>query len=158
MALQHFTQPLYWLENVACGVIKVSKWLPLSEIRPVDYDSCYTKSFTGLFTEKEIKNVRGFFCYARHAEKDAVVAEIILALQVFFFGKTIVIYTEMAEEQRQFYKVSTYEDCAHVPFLMMGPGIKSNLQVPNVVSFGNIYPTQFDICYYYWESSASGQE
>lgn len=55
-----------------------------------------------------------------------MVAEIILALQVFFSGKTIVIYTEMAEEQRQFSKVGTYEDCAHVPLLMTGPGIKSN--------------------------------
>lgn len=86
-----------------------------------------------------------------------MVAEIILALQVFFSVKTIVVYTEMAEEQWQFYKVGTYADCAHVPLLMMGPGIKSNLQVPNVVSLGDIYPTQFDICYYYWGSSASGQ-
>lgn len=87
-----------------------------------------------------------------------MVAEIILVLQVFFSGKTIVIYTEMAEEQRQFYKGSTYKECAHVPLLMMGPGIRRNRHIPNVVSLGDIYPTQFGICYYYWESSASGQE
>lgn len=75
-----------------------------------------------------------------------VVGEIILALrQLDLLQKTIVIYTsdhgELAMEHRQFYKMSMYEASAHVPLLMMGPGIKANLQVPSVVSLVDIYPT-----------------
>lgn len=75
-----------------------------------------------------------------------MVGEIILALRKLdLLQKTIVIYTsdhgEMAMEHRQFYKMSMYEASAHVPLLMMGPGIKVNLQVPNFVSLVDIYPT-----------------
>ncbi|XP_052599681.1 arylsulfatase K isoform X4 [Peromyscus californicus insignis] len=76
--------------------------------------------------------------------------EIILALRKLdLLQKTIVIYTsdhgEMAMEHRQFYKMSMYEASAHVPLLMMGPGIKVNLQVPDFVSLVDIYPTMLDI-------------
>lgn len=75
-----------------------------------------------------------------------MVGEIILALRKLdLLQKTIVIYTsdhgEMAMEHRQFYKMSMYEASVHVPLLIMGPGIKTNLQVPNVVSLVDIYPT-----------------
>uniref|UniRef100_A0A2K5Q0Q0 Arylsulfatase K n=1 Tax=Cebus imitator TaxID=2715852 RepID=A0A2K5Q0Q0_CEBIM len=76
--------------------------------------------------------------------------EIILALhQLDLLQKTIVIYSsdhgELAMEHRQFYKMSMYEASAHIPLLMMGPGIKANLQVSNVVSLVDIYPTMLDI-------------
>ena len=75
-----------------------------------------------------------------------MIGEIILTLhKKGLLQKTIVIYTsdhgEMAMEHRQFYKMSMYEASTHVPFLMMGPGIKANLQVPGVVSLVDIYPT-----------------
>lgn len=84
------------------------------------------------------------------AETDAMLGEIILALhKLDLLQKTIVIYTsdhgEMAMEHRQFYKMSMYEASVHVPLLMMGPGIKANLQVPSVVSLVDIYPTMLDI-------------
>lgn len=44
-------------------------------------------------------------------------------------------------EHRQFYKMSMYEASAHVPLLIMGPGIEANLQVSDVVSLVDIYPT-----------------
>lgn len=44
-------------------------------------------------------------------------------------------------EHRQFYKMSMYEASAHVPLLIMGPGIKANLQISDVVSLVDIYPT-----------------
>uniref|UniRef100_A0A8C6WD91 Arylsulfatase K n=1 Tax=Nannospalax galili TaxID=1026970 RepID=A0A8C6WD91_NANGA len=144
-----FHTSLYWLEKVSHDAIKIPKWLPLSEMHPVDYYSSYTKNCTGKFTEKEIKNIRAFY-YAMCAETDAMLGEIILALrQLDLFQKTIVIYTsdhgEMAMEHRQFYKMSMYEASTHVPLLMMGPGIKANLQVLNVVSLVDIYPTMLDI-------------
>lgn len=44
-------------------------------------------------------------------------------------------------EHRQFYKMSMYEGSSHVPLLVMGPGVKEQQQVPNVVSLVDIYPT-----------------
>lgn len=144
-----FQTSLYWLEKVAYGAIKIPKWSALSEMHPVDYYSSYTKNCTGKFTGKEIKNIRAFY-YAMCAETDAMLGEIILALRKLdLLQKTIVIYTsdhgEMAMEHRQFYKMSMYEASVHVPLLIMGPGIKTNLQVPNVVSLVDIYPTMLDI-------------
>lgn len=144
-----FHTSLYWLEKVAYDAIKIPKWLALSEMHPVDYYSSYTKNCTGKFTENEIKNIRAFY-YAMCAETDAMLGEIILALhKLNLLQKTIVIYTsdhgEMAMEHRQFYKMSMYEASAHVPILMMGPGIKANLQVPSLVSLVDIYPTMLDI-------------
>ncbi|XP_055459977.1 arylsulfatase K [Psammomys obesus] len=144
-----FHTSLYWLEKVDYDAIKIPKWLTLSEMHPVDYYSSYTKNCTGKFTEEEIKNIRAFY-YAMCAETDAMLGEIILALhKLDLLQNTIVIYTsdhgEMAMEHRQFYKMSMYEASAHVPLLMMGPGIKANLQVPNFVSLVDIYPTMLDI-------------
>ncbi|XP_003261672.1 arylsulfatase K [Nomascus leucogenys] len=144
-----FHTSLYWLEKVSHDAIKIPKWSPLSEMHPVDYYSSYTKNCTGRFTKKEIKNIRAFY-YAMCAETDAMLGEIILALhQLDLLQKTIVIYSsdhgELAMEHRQFYKMSMYEASAHVPLLMMGPGIKAGLQVSNVVSLVDIYPTMLDI-------------
>lgn len=144
-----FRTSLYWLEKVSHKVIKIPKWTPLTEMHPVDYYSSYTKNCTGKFTDKEIKNIRAFY-YAMCAETDAMLGKIILALrQLDLLQKTVVIYTsdhgELAMEHRQFYKMSMYEASAHVPLLIMGPGIKANLQVPSVVSLVDIYPTMLDI-------------
>lgn len=75
-----------------------------------------------------------------------IVGKIILALrQLDLLQKTVVVYSsdhgELAMEHRQFYKMSMYEASAHVPLLVMGPGIKSKLQVSSVVSLVDIYPT-----------------
>nr|XP_027783527.1 arylsulfatase K [Marmota flaviventris] len=144
-----FHTSLFWLKKVSHDAIKIPKWLPLSEMHPVDYYSSYTKNCTGKFTDKEIKNIRAFY-YAMCAETDAMLGEIILTLhQLDLLQKTIVIYTsdhgELAMEHRQFYKMSMYEASAHVPLLIMGPGIKANQQVSNVVSLVDIYPTMLDI-------------
>ncbi|XP_058512406.1 arylsulfatase K [Ochotona princeps] len=144
-----FRTSLYWLEKVYHDAIKIPKWPPLSEMHPVDYYSSYTKNCTGKFTEKEIRNIRAFY-YAMCAEADAMLGKIILALaQLDLLQKTIVIYTsdhgELAMEHRQFYKMSMYEASAHVPLLIMGPGIQANLQVKDVVSLVDIYPTMLDI-------------
>ncbi|XP_060057170.1 arylsulfatase K isoform X2 [Erinaceus europaeus] len=144
-----FHTSLYWLKKVFSDAIQIPKWSPLSEMHPVDYYSTYTKNCTGRFTEKEVKNIRTFY-YAMCAETDAMLGEIIMALQQLeLLQKTVVIYTsdhgELAMEHRQFYKMSMYEASSHVPLLIMGPGIKANQQVTNVVSLVDIYPTMLDI-------------
>lgn len=75
-----------------------------------------------------------------------VAGEIISALRdTGLLGKTIVIFTadhgELAMEHRQFYKMSMYEGSSHVPLLVMGPGLREQQQIPNVVSLVDIYPT-----------------
>ncbi|XP_054995056.1 arylsulfatase K isoform X1 [Sorex araneus] len=144
-----FRTSSYWLKKVSFDDIKIPKWSPLSEMHPVDYYSSYTKNCTGKFTKEEIKNIRAFY-YAMCAETDAMLGEIISALrQLELLQKTVVIYTsdhgELAMEHRQFYKMSMYEASAHVPLLMMGPGVKANLQVSDLVSLVDIYPTMLDI-------------
>lgn len=75
-----------------------------------------------------------------------VAGEIISALRdTGLLGKTIIIFTadhgELAMEHRQFYKMSMYEGSSHVPLLVMGPGVREQQQIPNVVSLVDIYPT-----------------
>ncbi|XP_036623336.1 arylsulfatase K [Trichosurus vulpecula] len=139
----------YWLKKVFYKAIKIPKWSPLSEMHPVDYYSSYTKNCTGQFTKKEIRDIRAFY-YAMCAETDAMLGEIILTLyQLNLLQKTIVIFTsdhgELAMDHRQFYKMSMYEASSHVPLLMMGPGIKADLHIPDMVSLVDIYPTLLDI-------------
>ncbi|XP_068278862.1 arylsulfatase K isoform X3 [Nyctibius grandis] len=135
----------YWLEKVAYETIKIPKWSSLSEMHPVDYYSSYTKNCTGEFTKQEVRNIRAFY-YAMCAETDAMLGEIISALRdTGLLKTTIVIFTadhgELALEHRQFYKMSMYEGSSHVPLLVMGPGVKEQQRVPNVVSLVDMYPT-----------------
>ncbi|NXD86711.1 ARSK Arylsulfatase, partial [Halcyon senegalensis] len=139
----------YWLEKVTYEAIKIPKWSSLSEMHPVDYYSSYTKNCTGEFTDQEVRNIRAFY-YAMCAETDAMLGEIISALRdTGLLKKTMVIFTadhgELAMEHRQFYKMSMYEGSSHVPLLVMGPGVKEQQQIPNVVSLVDIYPTMLDI-------------
>ncbi|NWU72779.1 ARSK Arylsulfatase, partial [Pterocles burchelli] len=131
--------------------IKIPKWSSLSEMHPVDYYSSYTKNCTEEFTEQEVRNIRAFY-YAMCAETDAMLGEIISALRdTGLLKETIIIFTadhgELAMEHRQFYKMSMYEGSSHVPLLVMGPGVKEQQQVPNVVSLVDIYPTMLDIAW-----------
>uniref|UniRef100_A0A8U8CJC9 Arylsulfatase K n=1 Tax=Geospiza parvula TaxID=87175 RepID=A0A8U8CJC9_GEOPR len=139
----------YWLEKVNYEAVKIPKWSSLSEMHPVDYYTSYTKNCTGEFTKEEVRNIRAFY-YAMCAETDAMLGEIISALRdTGLLGKTIVIFTadhgELAMEHRQFYKMSMYEGSSHVPLLVMGPGLREQQQIPNVVSLVDIYPTMLDI-------------
>ncbi|XP_062456100.1 arylsulfatase K isoform X2 [Rhea pennata] len=139
----------YWLEKVTYEAIKIPKWSSLSEMHPVDYYSSYTKNCTGEFTKQEVRNIRAFY-YAMCAETDAMLGEIISALRdTGLLKRTIIIFTadhgELAMEHRQFYKMSMYEGSSHVPLLVMGPGIKQQHQVSNMVSLVDIYPTMLDI-------------
>ncbi|KAM9367965.1 arylsulfatase K [Phaethornis superciliosus] len=139
----------YWLEKVNYEAIKIPKWSSLSEMHPVDYYSSYTKNCTGEFTTQEVRNIRAFY-YAMCAETDAMLGEIISALRdTGILEKTMVIFTadhgELAMEHRQFYKMSMYEGSSHVPLLVMGPGVKEQQQVPDLVSLVDIYPTMLDI-------------
>lgn len=60
-------------------------------------------------------------------------------------NNTVVIFTadhgELAMEHRQFYKMSMFEGSSHVPLLFMGPGLMSGVQVNQLVSLVDIYPT-----------------
>lgn len=91
------------------------------------------------------KNVKGIF--EQIAFKVYLVAgEIILALKdTGLLKRTIIIFTadhgELAMEHQQFYKMSMYEGSSHVPLLVMGPNIKAQHRVSNVVSLVDIYPT-----------------
>ncbi|XP_030647498.1 arylsulfatase K [Chanos chanos] len=139
----------YWLKKVSYGQISLPKWLPFSEMHPVDYYSTFTKNCSDSFTEEEIRNIRAFY-YAMCAESDSMLGEVISALRgTGLLDSTVVLYTsdhgELAMEHRQFYKMSMFEGSSHVPLLMMGPGVKSGLQLSQLVSLVDIFPTLLDL-------------
>uniref|UniRef100_A0AAQ5X0F5 Arylsulfatase K n=2 Tax=Amphiprion ocellaris TaxID=80972 RepID=A0AAQ5X0F5_AMPOC len=139
----------YWLKKVSSELITVPKWLPMAAMHPVDYYSTVTKNCSGVFTEEEVVSIRAFY-YAMCAEADAMLGQVISALrQTGLLSNTVVIFTadhgELAMEHRQFYKMSMFEGSSHVPLLIMGPGLMSGLQVNQLVSLVDLYPTVLDM-------------
>lgn len=150
----------YWLKKVSSDSISIPKWLPIAAMHPVDYYSTVTKNCSGPFTEEEIKRIRAFY-YAMCAEADAMLGQIIASLRdTGLLNNTIVIFTadhgELAMEHRQFYKMSMFEGSSHVPLLFMGPQLMSGLQVDQLVSLVDLYPTILDIAGISTEGNLSG--
>ncbi|XP_054630524.1 arylsulfatase K isoform X2 [Dunckerocampus dactyliophorus] len=144
-----FRSSPYWLKKVHSDVISVPTWLPLAAMHPVDYYSTFTKNCSGTFTKEEVRRIRAFY-YAMCAEADAMLGQVISALRdTGLLNNTLVIFTadhgELAMEHRQFYKMSMFEGSAHVPLLIMGPGLVSGQQVNQLVSLVDVYPTVLDI-------------
>ncbi|KAM7416517.1 hypothetical protein PAMA_018531 [Pampus argenteus] len=135
----------YWLKKISPDLISVPKWLPMAAMHPVDYYSTFTKNCSGDFTEEEVKRIRAFY-YAMCAEADAMLGQVISALrETSLLNNTVVIFTadhgELAMEHQQFYKMSMFEGSSHVPLLIMGPGLMSGLQINQLVSLVDLYPT-----------------
>lgn len=81
-----------------------------------------------------------------HTHLSVPSGQVISALrETRLLNNTFVIFTadhgELAMEHRQFYKMSMYEGSSHVPLMIMGPGLISGLQVDQLVSLVDIYPT-----------------
>uniref|UniRef100_A0A8C8D6J9 Arylsulfatase K n=1 Tax=Oncorhynchus tshawytscha TaxID=74940 RepID=A0A8C8D6J9_ONCTS len=139
----------YWLEKVMPELISIPKWLPLSDMHPVDYYSTFTKNCSGNFTEQEVRKIRAFY-YAMCAETDAMLGQVISALRdTDLLDTTVLLFTsdhgDLAMEHRQFYKMSMFEGSSHVPLLIMGPGVKSGLRLSQLVSLVDIYPTVLEM-------------
>ncbi|XP_076126647.1 arylsulfatase K [Alosa pseudoharengus] len=139
----------YWLKKVSYEHISVPEWLPFSEMHPVDYYSTITKNCSSSFSQEEIRNIRAHY-YAMCAETDSMLGEVITALRdKGLLNNTVLLYTsdhgDLAMEHRQFYKMSMFEGSSHVPLLIMGPGIKSGLQLSQPVSLVDIYPTLMEL-------------
>lgn len=139
----------YWLKKVSYENITVPKWLPFSEMHPVDYYSTYTKNCSSNFTEQEIRDIRAFY-YAMCAETDAMLGEVVSALRDSgLLSSTVLLFTsdhgDLAMEHRQFYKMSMFEGSSHIPLLVAGPGVKVGLQLTQPVSLVDIYPTLLDL-------------
>ncbi|KAJ8285474.1 hypothetical protein GJAV_G00027200 [Gymnothorax javanicus] len=139
----------YWLKKVSYENITVPKWLPFSEMHPVDYYSTYTKNCSSHFTEQEVRDIRAFY-YAMCAETDAMLGEVVSALRDSgLLSSTVLLFTsdhgDLAMEHRQFYKMSMFEGSSHIPLLVAGPGVKAGLQLTQPVSLVDIYPTLLDL-------------
>ncbi|XP_026862047.2 arylsulfatase K isoform X1 [Electrophorus electricus] len=138
----------FWLRKVSLEHISVPRWLPFSEMHPVDYYSTVTKNCSGNFTEQEIRHIRAFY-YAMCAETDAMLGEVIGTLrETGLLNSTVVVFTsdhgDLAMEHRQFYKMSMFEGSSHVPLLMMGPRIKTGVEIRSPVSLVDLYPSFID--------------
>ncbi|XP_066510876.1 arylsulfatase K [Hoplias malabaricus] len=139
----------YWLKKVSLEQVSVPKWLPFSKMHPVDFYSTFTKNCSGNFSEQEIKDIRAFY-YAMCAETDGMLGEIIAVLRdTGLLNSTVLLFTsdhgDLAMEHRQFYKMSMFEGSSHVPLILMGPGVKTGLEITLPVSLVDIYPSMLDI-------------
>lgn len=139
----------YWLKKVSLDLISIPKWLPMAAMHPVDYYSTFTKNCSGAFTQEEIRNIRAFY-YAMCAEADAMLGQLLAALRTAgLLDDTVVMFTadhgDLAMEHRQYYKMSMFEGSAHVPLLLMGPGLPSGLQTNHTVSLVDLYPTILEL-------------
>lgn len=111
----------------------------------------------GLHAALQVLKLEGIFWRYLFQYLFPIAGEVISALRdTGLLKKTIVIFTadhgELAMEHRQFYKMSMYEGSSHVPLLVMGPGIKKQQQVPNVVSLVDIYPTMLgELSHFKWK-------
>ncbi|XP_017306938.1 arylsulfatase K isoform X1 [Ictalurus punctatus] len=138
----------YWLRKVSTEQVSLPKWLPYSQMHPVDYYSTVTKNCSGNFSEQEIRDIRVSY-YAMCAETDSMLGEVIAALRdTGLINSTVLVFTsdhgDLAMEHRQFYKMSMFEGSSHVPLLMMGPGIKSGTEISLPVSLVDLYPSVLD--------------
>ncbi|KAG8012128.1 Tetratricopeptide repeat protein 37, partial [Nibea albiflora] len=154
------TQLVGNMSTVSSELITVPKWLPMAAMHPVDYYSTFTKNCSGDFTEEEVRSIRAFY-YAMCAEADAMLGQVISALrETGLLNNTVVIFTadhgELAMEHRQFYKMSMFEGSSHVPLLIMGPGLTSGLQVNQLASLVDLYPTVLDVAGVSAAGSVSG--
>lgn len=63
----------YFLDvsQVSYEHITVPRWLPVSEVHPVDYYSTVTKNCSSNFTVEEIRDIRAYY-YAMCAETDSM--------------------------------------------------------------------------------------
>ncbi|KAK0142987.1 Arylsulfatase K [Merluccius polli] len=139
----------YWLKKVSFDLISIPKWLPMAAMHPVDYYSTFTKNCSGEFSQEEIRNIRAFY-YAMCAEADAMLGQVLAALRsAGLLDNTVVMFTadhgDLAMEHRQYYKMSMFEGSAHVPLLIMGPGLASGLQSNQTVSLVDLYPTVLEL-------------
>ncbi|XP_062874377.1 arylsulfatase K [Trichomycterus rosablanca] len=138
----------YWLKKVSLEQVSLPKWLPFSEMHPVDYYSTFTKNCSGNFSEEEIRDIRASY-FAMCAETDSMLGEVIGALRdTGLLNNTVLIFTsdhgDLAMEHRQFYKMSMFEGSSHVPLLMVGPGIKPGHTISSPVSLVDLYPSVLD--------------
>ncbi|XP_053337198.1 arylsulfatase K isoform X1 [Clarias gariepinus] len=138
----------YWLKKVSMEQVSLPKWVPFSQMHPVDYYSTVTKNCSGNFSEQEIREIRVNY-YAMCAEADSMLGEVISALRdTGLLNSTILIFTsdhgDLAMEHRQFYKMSMFEGSSHIPLLMMGPVITSGIEISLPVSLVDLYPSILD--------------
>ncbi|CAB1321532.1 unnamed protein product, partial [Coregonus sp. 'balchen'] len=145
-----FISPLFSLSAIEFSryvmpeLISVPKWLLLSDMHSVDYYSTSTKNCSGNFKE-EVRNIPAFH-YAMCAKKYAMLGQVISALwEMDLLDSTVLLFKSdhghLAMEHRQFFKMSMFEGRSHVPLLIMGPRVKSDLQLSQSVSLVDIYPT-----------------
>uniref|UniRef100_A0A3P8WJ27 Arylsulfatase family, member K n=1 Tax=Cynoglossus semilaevis TaxID=244447 RepID=A0A3P8WJ27_CYNSE len=124
----------YWLSKVSSDLITTPKWLPMAAIDTVDYYSTFIKNCSGDFTEDEVRGILAFY-YAMCAEADAMLGWPGSVLrETEFLNNIVIIFIS-------FYKMSMFEGSSNVPLLVMGPGLISGLQIAQLVSLVDLFPT-----------------
>ncbi|XP_053509978.1 arylsulfatase K isoform X2 [Ictalurus furcatus] len=88
----------YWLRKVSTEQVSLPKWLPYSQMHPVDYYSTVTKNCSGNFSEQEIRDIRVSY-YAMCAETDSMLDFAGIPIPQGLSGHSLVPLTSQGNKQ-----------------------------------------------------------
>jgi arylsulfatase K len=138
-----FRTTAHWMERIDIDRVQVPP--EDEEVHPVLEYQRIAKNWRHGFDPETVKMFRAAY-YAMGAEADAMVGEIAGALdEMGLRDNTYFIFSsdhgEMATEHRNWYKMMMYEGASRVPLIINGPGVRPGLEVENIVSLIDIFPT-----------------
>jgi len=142
-----FVTTPYWLDRIDPNKVTLP---PVDEAsHPVLEFMKIAKGCTDELTDEETLLIRRIY-YAMVAEVDAMVGEIVEALQDTGLGdSTWVInisdHGEMNLEHGQYLKNSLYESSVRVPLIVNGPDAQAGCVIEHPVSLVDIFPTLMDM-------------
>jgi arylsulfatase K len=142
-----FNTSEYWLEKIDEDNVEIP---PMDNTdHPVIKHQRITKSWKFGFDEKTVRQTRRAY-FAKCSETDSMVAELTKLMDELGLDEnTYFIFSsdhgELALEHQDWYKMSLYEGSVRIPLVIAGPGIEKGIEVDNIVSLIDLYPTFLDM-------------
>lgn len=120
-----------------------------ADLHPVMDHMSATKNCLHDFSDEDILTVRQTY-FAMISEVDAMAGRLIRALDEFGLSdNTYIIFTsdhgEMNMEHRQYLKNAVYEASSRIPLIVSGPGLRRGVEITDLVSLVDFYPTVLDM-------------
>jgi arylsulfatase A-like enzyme len=145
----------YWFNKINASDVTVPVWPALDDMHPCDLQQSMLKGClpadddAAAFDDPaRIRRIRTIY-YAMVAEWDAMVGAYVAAVRdAGLLDNTVFVvdadHGDMQLLRRQFYKMVQFEASAHVPLLIAGPGIATQV-VPQPTQLLDIFPTLLDL-------------
>ena len=139
-----FVSSRWWLDKIDPDRVAMPRSETQARHPVMDYMSA-TKNHVDEFDEADVLAIRRTY-YAMVAEVDAMVGEIFRAVSdLGLLDRTYIIFTsdhgEMNMEHDQWLKNAPYEASVRVPLIVVGPDVRDDVVVDDLVSLVDFYPT-----------------